>query len=85
MFEILSDSLSSIFGRLRSKGRLTEGDIDEVLGEVRVALLEADVNLGVVKEFQLAVKQRCIESEIHKALNPAQQVIKCVNDELVDI
>tara|TARA_B100000073_G_scaffold346928_1_gene359667 strand:- start:503 stop:1978 length:1476 start_codon:yes stop_codon:yes gene_type:complete len=85
VFEILSDSLSSIFGRLRSKGRLTEGDIDEVLGEVRVALLEADVNLGVVKEFQLAVKQRCIESEIHKALNPAQQVIKCVNDQLVDI
>ena len=85
MFEILSDSLSSIFGRLRSKGRLTEGDIDEVLGEVRVALLEADVNLEVVKEFQLAVKQRCMESEIHKALNPAQQVIKCVNDQLVDI
>ena len=85
MFEILSDSLSSIFGRLRSKGRLTEGDIDEVLGEVRVALLEADVNLEVVKEFQLAVKQRCMESEIHKALNPAQQVIKCVNDQLVDV
>jgi len=85
VFEILSDSLSSIFGRLRSKGRLTEGDIDEVLGEVRVALLEADVNLEVVKEFQLAVKQRCMESEIHKALNPAQQVIKCVNDQLVDV
>ena len=85
MFEILSDSLSSIFGRLRSKGRLTESDIDEVLGEVRVALLEADVNLEVVKEFQVAVKQRCMESEIHKALNPAQQVIKCVNDQLVDI
>ncbi len=85
MFEILSDSLSSIFGRLRSKGRLTEGDIDEVLGEVRVALLEADVNLEVVKEFQLAVKQRCMDSEIHKALNPAQQVIKCVNDQLVDV
>ena len=85
MFEILSDSLSSIFGRLRSKGRLTEVDIDEVLGEVRVALLEADVNLGVVREFQQAVKQRCMESEIHKALNPAQQVIKCVNDQLVDV
>ena len=85
MFEILSDSLSSIFGRLRSKGRLTESDIDEVLGEVRVALLEADVNLEVVKEFQVAVKQRCMESEIHKALNPAQQVIKCVNDQLVDV
>ncbi len=85
MFEILSDRLSGIFGSLRSKGRLTERDIDEVLGEVRVALLEADVNLGVVKEFQLAVKQKCMESEIHKVLNPAQQVIKCVNDQLVDV
>ncbi len=85
MFEILSDRLSGIFGSLRSKGRLTEGDIDEVLSEVRVALLEADVNLGVVKDFQSSVKQRCIESEIHKALNPAQQVIRCVNDELVDV
>ena len=85
MFEILSDRLSGIFGRLRSKGRLSEGDIDEVLGEVRIALLEADVNFGVVKEFQLSVKQRCLDADIQKALNPAQQVIKCVNDELVDV
>ncbi len=85
MFEILSDRLSGIFGRLRSKGRLTEDDIDEVLGEVRIALLEADVNLVVVKDFQSAVKKRCMESEVHKALNPAQQVIKCVNDQLVDV
>ncbi|MBG00999.1 MAG: signal recognition particle protein [Acidimicrobiaceae bacterium] len=85
MFEILSDRLSGIFGRLRSKGRLSEGDIDEVLGEVRIALLEADVNLNVVKEFQLAVKQRCLDAGIQKALNPAQQVVKSVNDELINV
>ena len=85
MFEILSDRLTGIFGRLRSKGRLSESDIDDVLKEVRLALLEADVNSGVVKEFQLAVKQRCLEADIQKALNPAQHVIKCVNDELIDV
>ncbi len=85
MFEILSDRLTGIFGRLRSKGRLSESDIEEVLKEVRVALLEADVNSGVVKEFQSAVKQRCLDADIQKALNPAQQVVKCVNDELIDV
>ncbi|MCH1511994.1 MAG: signal recognition particle protein [Acidimicrobiales bacterium] len=85
MFDILSDRLTGIFGRLRNKGRLSESDVDEVLGEVRIALLEADVNLNVVKEFQIAVKQRCLDSEIHKILNPAQHVIKCVNDELIEV
>jgi len=85
VFDILSDRLTGIFGRLRNKGRLSESDVDEVLGEVRIALLEADVNLNVVKEFQIAVKQRCLDSEIHKILNPAQHVIKCVNDELIEV
>ncbi len=83
MFESLSDRFEGIFGRLRGKGRLSEEDIDEVLREIRLALLEADVNFEVVKGFQQRVKEQCLGAEIHKALNPAQQVIKFVNDELV--
>ncbi|MEM7286308.1 MAG: signal recognition particle protein [Actinomycetota bacterium] len=83
MFDALSDRFEGIFGRLRGKGRLSEDDIDEVLREIRLALLEADVNFEVVKGFQQRVKELCTGAEIHKALNPAQQVIKFVNDELV--
>ncbi len=83
MFDALSDRFEGIFGRLRGKGRLSEDDIDEVLREIRMALLEADVNFAVVRGFQNRVRERCVGAEIHKALNPAQQVIKFVHEELV--
>ncbi|MHA6511363.1 signal recognition particle protein [Tessaracoccus sp. Z1128] len=85
MFDTLQDRLSSVFKGLRSKGRLTEADIDATMREIRIALLEADVNLGVVKEFVAAVKGRALEAELSKALNPSQQIIKFVNEELVTI
>src|SRR4051794_27392217 len=66
-------------------GRITEADIDETAREIRRALLEADVNLAVVKDFVAAVKERARRAELHAALNPAQQIIKIVNDELVTI
>jgi signal recognition particle subunit SRP54 len=84
MFDALSDRFDGIFGRLRGKGRLSEGDIDDVLREIRIALLEADVNFEVVKGFQARIKERCMGADIHLALNPAQQVIKFVSDELVE-
>ncbi len=82
MFESLTDTFEGIFSRLRSKGVLTEDDVDEVLREIRVALLEADVNLTVVKSLRDRIKQRAVGEEVHKALNPAQQVVKIVNEEL---
>ena len=85
MFDTLSDRLSAVFTSLRSKGRLTDADIDKSCREIRVALLEADVALPVVKSFIQAVKHRARGSEVHQALNPAQQVVKIVNDELVGI
>ncbi len=85
MFDTLQDRLASTFKALRGKGRLTEADIDAAAREIRVALLEADVNLAVVKDFVAAVKQRARETELSGALNPGQQVIKIVNDELVTI
>ena len=85
MFDTLSDRLESVFKSLRSKGRLSEADIDATTREIRVALLEADVALPVVKEFIAAVKQRALGAEVSQALNPAQQVISIVNDELVRI
>ena len=85
MFDTLTDRLGDIFGRLKSKGRLSESQINDVLDEVRIALLEADVNLEVAKGFQENVFSRCLETEIHKVLNPAQQVIKAVNEELISI
>ncbi len=84
MFDALSDRFEGIFARLRGKGRLSESDIDEVLREIRLALLEADVNFEVVKGFLARIKERCVGAEIHKALNPAQQVIKFVQEELVE-
>ncbi len=84
MFDSLSDRFEGIFGKLRGKGRLSESDIDEVLREIRLALLEADVNFEVVRGFQDRVRQRCVGADIHKALNPSQQVIKFVHDELVN-
>jgi signal recognition particle subunit SRP54 len=85
MFESLSDRLQGIFQRIGNRGRLTEKDIDEAMREVRRALIEADVNLGVVKEFIAAVKERALGAEVLKSLSPGQQVIKIVHEELVNL
>src|SRR5579885_1521935 len=85
MFETLSDRLESVFKTLRGKGRLSEADIDATAREIRIALLEADVALPVVREFIAAIKERARGTEVSQALNPAQQVIKIVNEELVGI
>ena len=84
MFESLSDRFEGIFGRLRSKGRLSDADVDEVLREVRVALLEADVNVTVARSFVNRVREAALGVELSKALNPAEQVIKLVHQALVD-
>jgi signal recognition particle subunit SRP54 len=85
LFDTLSDRLASVFTNLRGKGRLSEADIDATAREIRIALLEADVALPVVREFIAAVKERARGEEVSKALNPAQQVIKIVNEELITI
>jgi len=82
-FESLTSRLAEVFKRLRGKGKLSEKDVDEALREVRLSLLEADVNFKVVKEFVAGVKERCVQSEVLESLTPAQQVIKIVNEELV--
>src|SRR5437763_1394224 len=85
MFETLSDRLESVFKSLRGKGRLSEADIDATAREIRIALLEADVALPAVRAFIAAVKERARGAEVSQALNPAQQVIKIVNEELITI
>ncbi|WP_028651062.1 signal recognition particle protein [Nocardioides halotolerans] len=85
MFATLSDRLADTFKNLRGKGRLSEADIDATAREIRIALLEADVALPVVKEFVAAVKERARGEEVSQALNPAQQIVKIVNEELVTI
>src|ERR671922_357992 len=84
MFESLSERFEGIFSRLRSKGTLRESDVDEVLREIRLALLEADVNFVVVKAMLARIRERAVGERIHEALNPAQQVVKIVNDALVE-
>ncbi len=81
-FESLSDKLNSIFKRLKSKGKLTEPDIKEVMREIRIALLGADVNYKVVKEFVAKVSEKALGEAVLESLTPAQQVIKIVNEEL---
>jgi signal recognition particle subunit SRP54 len=83
MFEALSDRFEGIFKKLRSRGLLTDKEIDEVARELRVALLEADVNVAVARNFIARVKERARGAEVTKSLSPAQQVIKIVNEELV--
>jgi signal recognition particle subunit SRP54 len=83
MFDGLSDRLQSIFNRLGKRGFLTEKDVDEALREVRMALLEADVNFKVVKEFLARVRTRAIGAEVHKSLSPGQAVVKIVHEELL--
>src|SRR3954463_13677966 len=85
MFDALSDRFDGIFKRLRGRGRLSEADVDEVLREIRVALLEADVNFVVVRKFVGRVRERCLGIDLSQSLSPAQQVIKIVNEELVEV
>jgi signal recognition particle subunit SRP54 len=85
VFETLSDRLTQVFSSLRGKGRLSPADIDATAREIRIALLEADVALPVVRQFIARVKERAAGEEVSQALNPAQQVIKIVHEELVTI
>ncbi|MDH6578902.1 signal recognition particle protein [Kitasatospora sp. MAP5-34] len=85
MFDTLSDRLAATFKNLRGKGRLSEADIDATAREIRIALLEADVALPVVRAFIKQVKDRALTAEVSGALNPAQQIIKIVNEELINI
>ena len=84
-FESLSDKLQGTFKVLKNKGVLTEKDVDEAMRQVKLALLEADVNFKVVKEFVADVKEKCLGEEVMKSLTPAQQVIKIVNAELTNL
>ena len=79
IFENLAEKLQRTFKKLRGRGKLSEGDVTEAMREVRIALLEADVNFKVVKDFIAKVKERSIGQEILESLTPAQQVIKIVN------
>ena len=83
MFESLSEKLNVVFENLKRRGKLSEDDVDLAMREVKLALLEADVNYAVVRSFTNRVKERSIGAEVSKALNPAQQVIKIVNEELI--
>ena len=84
-FESLTEKLQNIFKNLRSKGRLTEADVKVALKEVKMALLEADVNFKVVKQFVKSVEERAIGADVMNGLNPGQMVIKIVNEEMVSL
>ncbi len=83
MFENLTNRLNQVFNNLRRRGKLSEADVDVAMREVRLALLEADVHYSVVKDFVARVRERAVGAEVSKALNPGQQVIKIVNEELI--
>ena len=85
MFEALSDRLGTVFDRLKGRGALSEADITAAMREVRVALLEADVALDVVKSFIDRVRERAIGQEVMRSVTPGQQVIKIVNDNLIEV
>ena len=85
MFETLSEKLNGVFGRLGNKGRLTERDVDAALREVRMALLEADVNFRVARDFIARIREESLKSDVLQSLSPGQQVVKVTNDALVDI
>ncbi len=84
MFENLTQRLDEVFKGLRRRGKLSESDVDAAMREVRLALLEADVNYGVVKDFVARVRERSVGQEVSKALNPGQQVVKIVHEELIN-
>lgn len=83
MFETLTGRLNQVFDQLRRRGKLSEADVDAAMKEVRLALIEADVHFSVVKTFIAKVRERAIGAEVSKALNPGQQIIKIVNEELI--
>jgi signal recognition particle subunit SRP54 len=83
VFENLSDKLQGVFSKLSARGKLSEADVDAALREVRLALLEADVNFKVVKDFMQRVRERAVGTEVMRSLTPAQQVIKIVHEELI--
>ncbi|MEX1280658.1 MAG: signal recognition particle protein [Acidimicrobiia bacterium] len=83
MFDTLTDRFTTVFGRLTGKGRLSEADVDTALREVRLALLEADVNVSVVRDLMDRIRARAIGAEVHESLTPGQQVVKIVDEELV--
>jgi signal recognition particle subunit SRP54 len=85
MFDQLSDRLNAIFSRLTGRGRLSESDVNEVMREVRIALLEADVSLSAAKEFVNRVKEKAIGADVMASLSPAQTIVKIVHDELVEL
>ena len=84
-FEGLSEKLQGVFKKLKGKGVLSEADVNEAMREVKMALLEADVNFRVVKNFVASVKEKCLGADVLQSLTPAQQVIKIVNEELVSL
>src|SRR3954468_17862044 len=85
MFDTLSERLQSALGDVRSRGKLTEDDINKAMRQIRLALLEADVNFQVVKQFTSAVKERALGADVLQALNPGQQVVKLVDEELTKL
>ena len=84
-FSSLTDRLSNAFKHLKSKGKLSEADIDGTIREIRRALLDADVALDVVRSFTSRIRERALGTEVSEALNPAQQVVKIVNEELTAV
>src|SRR6188474_448282 len=85
MFDQLSDRLQATLSEVRSRGKLSEGDVDAAMREIRLALLEADVNFKVVKSFTKTLKERCLGAEVLESLDPGQQVVKIVNEELTGL
>ncbi len=85
LFSGLADRLQGIFKNLRGRGRLSEADVNECLREIRMALLEADVNFKVVKDFTARVKTRAVGADVLESLNPAQQVVKIVYEEMTEM
>src|SRR3954447_16955823 len=85
MFETLSEKLQRVFKNLRGEGRISQEHIEEALKEIRMALLEADVNFKVVKQFTDTIREKAVGQEVLQSLSPGQQVVKIVRDELVEI
>ena len=85
MFQNLTEKLANAFKKFKSKGKLTEADVKEGMREVKLALLEADVNFKVVKEFVKSVTERTVGAEVLESLLPAQQIVKIVNEELIKL
>ncbi len=83
IFESLSNKLQGALNKLKGKGKLSEKDIDEAMRDIRLSLLEADVNFKVVKDFVKSVKERSMGSEVMESLTPGQQVVKIVNEEMI--